>query len=67
MPAATSTPVLVVSTLAAAGDGSYQRVVEHLSASDQKVEMYMADRITEGGTLVHTPSAARLLPPATVS
>lgn len=58
MSAASESPVLVVSTLAAAADGSYQRIVEQQSARDRKVEMYMADRITDGGAcpLGHTPS-----------
>ena len=48
---ATSTkPVIVVGSMVAAQDGSYQKVVENESAGGAKqVEMYMSDRITDGG------------------
>jgi hypothetical protein len=47
---ASSRPVLVVGSMAAAQDGSYQRIVEQESQGGAKnVEMYMSDRITDGG------------------
>ncbi|KDN52749.1 DUF689-domain-containing protein [Tilletiaria anomala UBC 951] len=49
--AQSSKPVVVVGSMIAAQDGSYQRVVEQESAGGAKqVEMYMSDRITDGAS-----------------
>jgi len=50
-PASTSTlahQTLVISTQQAAADGSYQALVTELGGA-QAVEMYMLDRVLEGG------------------
>ena len=51
LPATSSASILVLATQAAAADGSYQTLVGQL-ATKGKVDMYMLDRIVDGGELL---------------
>lgn len=47
---------LIVSSMAAVRDETYQKLVESVKASGQKVRTEMSDRILDGGEARHYPS-----------